>query len=79
MHYGFIGLGSLGGKLTQRLIGAGFTVTVFDLDVAQMEHMVSEGAHRAASAASLAEAVDHVITCLPSPEISRAEIGRAHV
>jgi len=75
MHYGFIGLGSLGGKLTQRLIGAGFTVTVFDLDVAQMEHMVSEGAHRAASAASLAATVDHVITCLPSPEISRAVLG----
>jgi len=75
MHYGFIGLGNLGGKLTQRLIGAGFTVTVFDLDVAHMEHMVSEGAHRADSAASLAEAVDHVITCLPSPEISRAVLG----
>ena len=72
MHYGFIGLGNLGGKLTQRLIDAGFTVTVFDLDVVQMEQMVSEGAYRAVSAASLAGEVDHIVTCLPSPQSSRA-------
>ena len=72
MHYGFIGLGNLGAKLAQRLIEAKFELTVFDLDEYQMELMASKGAHRAGSAASLAGAVDHVITCLPSPEISSA-------
>ena len=72
MHYGFIGLGNLGGKLAQRLIGAGLDLTVFDLDDTQVQRLVSQGAQRAASTVALAGSVDHVITCLPSPEISSA-------
>jgi 3-hydroxyisobutyrate dehydrogenase len=75
MHYGFIGLGNLGGKLAQRLIGAAIELTVFDLDAGQVQQLVSKGAHGADSAASLAATVDHVITCLPSPEISGAVLA----
>lgn len=75
MHYGFIGLGNLGGKLAQRLVGAELELTVFDLDASQIQQMVSQGAHGADSAASLAAKVDHVITCLPSPEISGAVLA----
>ena len=69
MHYGFIGLGNLGGKLAQRLIVAGLDLTVFDLDDTQVQRLVSQGAQRAASTVALAGSVDHVITCLPSPKI----------
>ena len=75
MHYGFIGLGNLGGKLAQRLLEAELELTVFDLDAGQMQKMVSKGAHPSENPASLAEKVDHVITCLPSPEVSNAVLG----
>ncbi len=70
MHYGFIGLGNLGGKLAARLADAAFTVTAFDLDAALVESLESHGVSRAAGPAELAATVDHVITCLPSPEAS---------
>ena len=70
MHYGFIGLGNLGGKLAARLADAAFTVTAFDLDAALIESLESNGVSRAAGPAELAAAVDHVIICLPSPEAS---------
>lgn len=41
MHYGFIGLGNLGGQLAVRLLDAGFELTVFDLDSTAMETLVS--------------------------------------
>jgi 3-hydroxyisobutyrate dehydrogenase len=75
MHYGFIGLGNLGGKLAQRLIEAGFALTVFDLDTTQTTRLVSLGANQADTAESLAGEVDHVITCLPSPETSSAVLA----
>lgn len=70
MHYGFIGLGNLGGKLAARLADAAFTVTAFDLDEALIEALESNGVRRAAGPTELAAAVDNVITCLPSPEAS---------
>ena len=72
MHYGFIGLGNLGGQLAVRLLDAGFQVTVFDLDSTAMETLVSAGANPAKSCLDLAQRVEHVITCLPSPPASSA-------
>jgi 3-hydroxyisobutyrate dehydrogenase len=54
------------------LIKAGFAVTVFDLNPALAAPLVALGATLASSAEDLAARVDHVITCLPSPRISRA-------
>lgn len=70
MHYGFIGLGNLGGKLAGRLLGAGFQVSVFDLDPATIAPLVESGATAAPDLQTLASTVDHVITCLPSPAVS---------
>jgi 3-hydroxyisobutyrate dehydrogenase len=70
MHYGFIGLGNLGGKLAARLADAAFAVTAFDLDATLIESLEPNGVSRAAGPPELAAAVDHVITCLPSPEAS---------
>ena len=70
MHYGYIGLGNLGANCAACLIRAGFQVTVFDLNPRLAERLVSMGAVLAPSAEVLAGAVDHVMTCLPSPAIS---------
>jgi 3-hydroxyisobutyrate dehydrogenase len=51
-------------------VKAGFKVTVYDLNPKLAEPLVAMGATLATSAEDLAGAVDHVITCLPSPAVS---------
>jgi 3-hydroxyisobutyrate dehydrogenase len=70
MHYGYIGLGNLGAACAGCLVKAGFQVTVYDLNPKLAEPLVAMGATLAGSAEDLAGAVDHVITCLPSPAVS---------
>ncbi len=70
MKYGYIGLGNLGGHIAMCLIRAGFDVTVYDLDKSLSERHIKTGAKWAATPKQLAEQVDHVFTCLPSPVIS---------
>ena len=70
MHYGYIGLGNLGGHLAMSLVNKGYKVTVYDLDPALAERHVKAGATLAASPGDLAAQVDHVFTCLPSPTVS---------
>ncbi|WP_309610184.1 NAD(P)-dependent oxidoreductase, partial [Sphingomonas sp.] len=72
MKIGFIGLGNVGGKLAGSLIRNGHDVTVRDLDDAVVRSFVAAGAQAAASPRELAEAVDLIITCLPSPAASAA-------
>jgi 3-hydroxyisobutyrate dehydrogenase len=70
LTYGFIGLGHLGRHLAGSLVREGFTVVVNDLDPENAKDLVAAGARFAADPQAVAEAVDHVITCLPSPKIS---------
>lgn len=70
MHYGFIGLGNLGRNLAGSLIRNGFKVTITDIDRKNGEKLIEKGATWAASAREVAESVDAVITCLPSPKVS---------
>ena len=70
MHYGYIGLGNLGGHLAASLLRAGFKVTVHDKNRALADRLVALGATWADSPVDLAGQVDHVITCLPSPAVS---------
>ncbi|MGB2191530.1 MAG: NAD(P)-binding domain-containing protein, partial [Luminiphilus sp.] len=72
MHYGFIGLGNLGNKLAIRLAENGFAVTGFDVNTRFTESLEHAGVTFAESPQELARAVDHVITCLPSPDASAA-------
>lgn len=72
MRYGFIGLGHLGRFLAGSLVRAGFDLTVNDLDHANAEALIASGAKWAADPQALAEQVDCVITCLPSPKVSEA-------
>lgn len=72
MKIGFIGLGNVGGKLAGSLLRNGFELTVRDLDRAAAEPFLAEGTAWADSPRAMAEAVDLVITCLPSPAASAA-------
>lgn len=72
MKIGFIGLGNVGGKLAGSLIRNGHEVVVRDLDAALVEAFVARGATAAASPRALAEQVELIVTCLPSPTASSA-------
>ena len=72
MKIGCIGLGKVGGKLAGSLIRNGHDVTVRDLDDGLVQAFVARGAQAAASPRELAQAVDLIITCLPSPAASAA-------
>jgi 3-hydroxyisobutyrate dehydrogenase len=67
MKIGFIGLGNVGGKLAGSLLRNGHDVTVRDLNPDLMAEFVAKGAKSAASPKEMAEQVDMIITCLPSP------------
>tara|TARA_Y100000590_G_scaffold383864_1_gene454835 strand:- start:275 stop:1216 length:942 start_codon:yes stop_codon:yes gene_type:complete len=69
MKIGFIGLGNVGGKLAGSLLRNKFDLTVRDLDSNLNKNFENLGAKIANSPKKLAEQVDMIITCLPSPEI----------
>ena len=69
MKIGFIGLGNVGGKLAGSLLRNKFDLTVRDLDENLTKEFKNLGAKVASSAKELAEQVDLIITCLPSPKI----------
>ena len=69
MKVGFIGLGNVGGKLAKSLLRNKFDLTVRDLDKDLTKSFSDLGAKVAYSAKELAEQVDLIITCLPSPQI----------
>lgn len=67
MKVGFIGLGSVGGKLAGSLLRNGVDLAVHDLDPALVADFVGRGAKAGGSAAGMMRDCDVVITCLPSP------------
>ena len=69
MKIGFIGLGNVGGKLAGSLLRNKFDLTVRDLDKNLTKPFLDLGAKTANSPKELAEKVDLIITCLPSPQI----------
>ena len=69
MKIGFIGLGNVGGKLAESLLRNKFDLTVRDLDNNLTNEFKAKGVKVANSPKELAEEVDLIITCLPSPKI----------
>ena len=69
MKIGFIGLGNVGAKLAGSLLRNKFNLTVIDLDNNLVKDFVSKGASTIGSPKELAEKVDLIITCLPSPKV----------
>ena len=70
MRYGYIGLGNLGGHLAASLLRNGFDLTVNEIDKNLGARHLAAGGKWADTPRQLAEQVDCVITCLPSPAIS---------
>jgi len=69
MKVGFIGLGNVGGKLANSLLRNKFDLTVIDLDSSLTKDFVANGASSTNSPKELAQKVDIIITCLPSPSV----------
>ncbi len=69
---GFIGLGNVGGKLAGSLLRNGIDLTVRDLHKKIAQPFLDRGASWADSPREMAEKVDVLITCLPSPATSAA-------
>jgi 3-hydroxyisobutyrate dehydrogenase len=72
LKVGFIGLGNVGGKLAGSLLRNGVDLTVRDLDAEVAQAFLDGGAKWADSPREMAQNVDVVITCLPSPAASAA-------
>jgi 3-hydroxyisobutyrate dehydrogenase len=70
LRVGFIGLGNVGGQLAGNLLRHGVDLTVRDLDPQRVAPFTAAGARAATSPQAMAQAVDILITCLPSPAAS---------
>jgi len=68
---GFIGLGRMGSRMCARLIDAGHSLTVYDVDAKAAESLVARGAKRASSPNEVADAAELVFASLPSPAVVR--------
>ncbi len=73
MSVGFVGLGNMGGRITRRIVAAGYPVVGFDVDATRAADV---GATAAASPAAVAEATDVVLLSLPdSPVVEAVVLG----
>ena len=68
---GFIGAGNMGGPMVKNLLAAGYAVVVCDASKAAIDACLAEGATVAESQKVLADTVDTVLVCLPTPDIVR--------
>ncbi|MCG8348285.1 MAG: NAD(P)-dependent oxidoreductase [Chloroflexales bacterium] len=64
MHIGFVGLGRMGQAMASRLIGAGFSLTVWNRTLSKAEPLLEWGAHLAESLPALANVSDLTFTML---------------
>lgn len=71
----FIGVGKMGARMAERLVKAGFQVTVFDPNRTAVDELVSLGALAAASPKAAAVGADAVLFSLPTPAILRAAVS----
>ncbi|MGH7816157.1 MAG: NAD(P)-dependent oxidoreductase [Candidatus Binatia bacterium] len=71
---GLIGLGNAGRPMAERILAAGYSLTVYDIDGAAVDRAVERGARRVGSAAQAVN--DITITLLPSSvEVRQAVLG----
>ena len=69
-----IGVGNMGGRMSRRLLAAGYPLTISDASLELVAALVAEGALAAASAAEAAREADLVILSLPTPAIVEAVV-----
>ena len=71
-HFGFVGVGRMGGPMANRLLDAGHKLTIFDISEGAMAPLVARGAVRANSPREVASAVETVFVSLPTPDVVHA-------
>ena len=69
---GFIGIGRMGAPMAQRLLDAGYGLTIYDTNTAAVQALEAKGARRAASPKEVADAAEIVLLSLPMPDIMTA-------
>ena len=73
---GFVGLGTMGGRMATNLQQAGYKVVVHDLQRQSASHHLQAGAEWAASPRELAAKSDVILTSLPEPaDVERVALG----
>ena len=73
---GFIGLGTMGGRIAANIQKAGYEVVVHDLHRQQAGHHLQAGAAWAETPRALAERSDVIFTSLPEPaDVERVALG----
>ncbi len=68
---GFIGLGVMGGRMATRLLDAGHSLVVYDIDPDAMQRLTSAGAKPARSVKDVADRASTVFVSLPTPQVVR--------
>jgi 3-hydroxyisobutyrate dehydrogenase-like beta-hydroxyacid dehydrogenase len=68
-HIGFVGLGRMGARMCARLLDAGHTLTVYDINEQSAVLLGGRGAKRARSPIDVADSAELVFASLPSPAI----------
>src|ERR1700743_3968769 len=73
---GFIGLGTMGGKMATNILKGGYKVVVHDLHRQSAGHHLQAGAQWADTPRALAEKSDVIFTSLPEPaDVERVALG----
>jgi 2-hydroxy-3-oxopropionate reductase len=80
MQIAFIGLGVMGRPMARRLLGAGFSLSVFNRSRPAVDELIAEGARGAASLSEAVQGADVVITMLPdTPDVEAVMAGEQGV
>ncbi len=66
---GFVGIGRMGAPMVQRLIEAGYTVTIYDTSRQACEALAANGAKVVDSPKAVADQVETVFISLPMPQV----------
>jgi len=78
-HIGFIGLGNMGGAIALRLLRAGYSMTVLDLDAEKMKPLVNDGAGTASSPREVARRSTIVIASLQASAVEKVACGEGGI
>jgi len=69
MNLGFIGLGAMGVPMAERLLDAGHSLTVYDVNPAGIQALAARGVKVAKTVREVGDAVETVLLSLPTPKI----------